>query len=183
MHPCKTSTVFYCVSARLSYPWNIFSSAAVQIPLVPLVRHSFCFHIEYYRNAQARTAKDGRCLASKRILVVEDDVVLLQTLAEALRAEGYLVDTAQNGVEGLHRLTTAVFPPSLVVVDMYMPVLAGPDFVEMLRARGFTVPVIVMSAAQDAALWAREIGADGFLIKPFELPDLTRCVTEATHTS
>ena len=57
-----------------------------------------------------------------------------------------------------------------------MPMLDGWGVARELRARGSTVPIVVMTAAQNARLWADEIGAAGFVPKPFELPDLLDAV-------
>jgi CheY-like chemotaxis protein len=59
---------------------------------------------------------------------------------------------------------------------MRMPTLDGWGFARALRARGFQVPILVMTAAQDARRWAREIDAEGFVAKPFDLLDLLDAV-------
>jgi two-component system chemotaxis response regulator CheY len=104
------------------------------------------------------------------ILVVEDDADIRATIAAILEMEGYSVELASNGEEAItvvsHRR------PSLVLLDMRMPVLDGWGFARVLRERGVRVPIIVMTAAQDAGRWAREIGAQGYIAKPFDLGDL-----------
>jgi CheY-like chemotaxis protein len=62
--------------------------------------------------------------------------------------------------------------PSLVLLDMRMPVLDGWGFAAALKARGVTLPILVMTAAQNARAWAEEIGAQGVVAKPFEVPHL-----------
>jgi two-component system chemotaxis response regulator CheY len=104
------------------------------------------------------------------ILVVDDDASILETVTAILEMEGYAVATAANGVEALRRVEEA--RPVLVLLDMRMPVLDGWGFVRVLNERGVQLPIVVMTAAQDARRWATEIGAAGFLAKPFELPDL-----------
>jgi DNA-binding response OmpR family regulator len=59
---------------------------------------------------------------------------------------------------------------------MRMPVLDGWGFARELGARGMKVPIVVMTAAQDARRWADEIGADGYVAKPFDLTDLLAAV-------
>jgi CheY-like chemotaxis protein len=53
-----------------------------------------------------------------------------------------------------------------------MPVLNGWDFARILKEQGINLPILVMTAAQDAQRWAREIGAEGYVAKPFDLADL-----------
>ncbi|MGH2352107.1 MAG: response regulator [Chloroflexota bacterium] len=104
------------------------------------------------------------------ILVVDDDPSIRNVLSEILAMEGYRVETAANGAEALRALERT--RPSLVLLDMRMPVLNGWDFARALSHRGVKLPIVVMTAAQDAGRWAAEIGADAYLPKPFELLDL-----------
>ncbi len=108
------------------------------------------------------------------ILVVDDDPSILAVVAEVLRAEGYPVVTAENGAEALRLV--GLYHPSLVVLDMRMSVLDGWGFARELRAHGHRIPILVMTAAQNARRWAEEIGAEGYLSKPFELLDLLAAV-------
>jgi CheY-like chemotaxis protein len=108
--------------------------------------------------------------ASAPILVVDDDPTILATVAETLDLEGYPVVTATNGVEALEAIERVL--PSLVLLDMRMPVLDGWGFVRVLRERGLSLTVVVMTATADARRWANEIGAQGVLPKPFDLDDL-----------
>jgi CheY-like chemotaxis protein len=111
------------------------------------------------------------------ILVVDDDPAILLTISDILRFEGYAVETATNGAEALERIQAS--RPALVLLDMRMPVLDGWKFSRILRQRGFNLPIVVMTAAQDARRWAREIGAAGVLAKPFDLSDLLDTVARA----
>ena len=108
------------------------------------------------------------------ILVVDDDLSILETIAEFLDMEGYSVSTATNGAEALTVLERET--PSFVLLDMRMPVLDGWGFVRALRERGSALPVLMMTAAQDTRRWAEEIGAAGYLAKPFDLEDLLTAV-------
>ncbi|MEO8286077.1 MAG: response regulator [Chloroflexota bacterium] len=108
------------------------------------------------------------------ILVVEDDESILSALIDILELEGYQVETATDGAKGLDRLEHA--EPTLILLDMRMPVLNGWDFARIAKERGSKVPILVMTAAQDARRWAQEIGADGYIPKPFHLPDLLDAV-------
>jgi CheY-like chemotaxis protein len=106
--------------------------------------------------------------------VVDDDPAILATVEEILTSEGYVVATATNGAQALEAIEQA--RPALVLLDMRMPVLDGWGFARGLQARGVAVPVLVMTAAQDARRWAEEIAADGYLPKPFRLLDLLDAV-------
>ena len=110
----------------------------------------------------------------KPILVVEDDPEILSTVAAILELEGYPVERASNGAEGL-RVVERI-RPRLVLLDMRMPVLDGWGFVDALKQRGIKLPILVMTAAHDARKWANEINAEGYLAKPFELIDLLDAV-------
>jgi two-component system, chemotaxis family, chemotaxis protein CheY len=109
------------------------------------------------------------------ILVVDDDQAILTTVAEILHLEGYPVTTAANGAEALDAIQRE--RPSLVLLDMRMPVVDGWEFTRKLREQGQNLPILVMTAAQDAGRWADEIGAQGYLAKPFDLSDLLDSVS------
>jgi CheY-like chemotaxis protein len=104
------------------------------------------------------------------ILVIDDDPAILETVASALRDEGYEVETAIHGGEGLTVIDRRV--PALVLLDMRMPVMDGWSFARALRERGVDLPIVVMTATQDTRRWASEIGATEHLSKPFDLLDL-----------
>lgn len=108
------------------------------------------------------------------ILVVDDDPSILETVSDILEFEGYEVETVTNGQEALAWVQAET--PSLVLLDMRMPVLDGWGFSREVRERGLRMPIVVMTAAQNARKWADEIEADGYVSKPFELPDLLEAV-------
>jgi CheY-like chemotaxis protein len=114
---------------------------------------------------------------TRPILVVDDDPAILATVFEALDLEGLPVVTATNGAEALAMIDTAQ-RPSLVLLDMRMPVLDGWGFMRAVRERGLSLSVVVMTAAADARRWGREIGAHGVLAKPFELDELLAIVKQ-----
>ena len=109
-------------------------------------------------------------MAEAPILVVDDDESIRQTVSEILEVEGYRVSAAANGEEALVRVEES--KPALVLLDMRMPILDGWGFARVLRERGIILPILVMTAAQNARTWAEEIGADGYVAKPFDLDDL-----------
>jgi two-component system chemotaxis response regulator CheY len=108
------------------------------------------------------------------ILVIDDDPAILATVTDILEFEGYLVQQAANGAEGLALLDQA--RPALVLLDMRMPVLNGWDFARIVHERGMDLPILVMTAAQDAKRWAAEVGAAGYVAKPFDLMGLLNAV-------
>jgi CheY-like chemotaxis protein len=108
------------------------------------------------------------------ILAIDDDPSIRAVLSDALSDEGYAVQCAANGAEGLRAIDQAV--PALVLLDMRMPVLDGWGFARMLRDRGVRIPIVVMTAAQDARQWAQEVGAIGYVAKPFDLIELLDAV-------
>jgi two-component system chemotaxis response regulator CheY len=95
---------------------------------------------------------------------------ILSAVTEILEFEGYAVERATNGAEGL--AVIARVRPALILLDMRMPVLNGWEFAHALNEQGLKIPTLVMTAAQDARRWAREIGADGYIAKPFQITDL-----------
>src|SRR5256885_14978696 len=88
--------------------------------------------------------------------------------------EGFAVVTAANGAEALVAIDQDW--PSLVLLDMRMPVLDGWGFMRAIRERGLTLTVVVMTAAADARRWGREIGAQDVLAKPFDIDELVGAV-------
>jgi two-component system chemotaxis response regulator CheY len=111
------------------------------------------------------------------ILIVDDDPGIVGFLQLALSDEGYGVGTAANGREALVKIGER--RPDLILLDMNMPVMDGWEFCERLRERGPAqggIPIIVMTAARDASKRSREVGAQGYLGKPFDLDQLFQIV-------
>lgn len=100
------------------------------------------------------------------ILVVDDDDSIRAMLADILEHEGYPVVTARDGMEALAAVERAV--PSLILVDVLMPMLDGRDLVTHLRDLGVDVPVVFMSASHEIVRQAG-VSADAYITKPFEL--------------
>jgi CheY-like chemotaxis protein len=113
-------------------------------------------------------------VAEGPILIIDDDLSILETVSDILEFEGYPVARAMNGAEGLDMLEEV--QPSLVLLDMRMPVLDGWEFARALQSRGIRLPILVMTAAQDARRWAQEIGADAYIAKPFDMTELLSTV-------
>jgi CheY-like chemotaxis protein len=108
------------------------------------------------------------------ILVVDDDPSIRAFVAELLTEEGYTVHTAADGADALRQLET--LDPALVVLDMRMPVLDGWGVARGVASQGRRLPLLVMTAAQDARRWAAEVGAAGYIAKPFDLLTLLEAV-------
>ncbi|MCU0869014.1 MAG: response regulator [Burkholderiales bacterium] len=106
-----------------------------------------------------------------RLLVAEDDTVIADALVRALRAAGHAVDHAPDG--GTADTALATTPYDLLVLDLGLPQRDGLDVLARLRARGATLPVLILTARD--ALRDRVIGldtgADDYLVKPFDLPE------------
>ncbi len=103
------------------------------------------------------------------ILVVEDDPDLAALEAELLEEHGHRVEIANNGREALAAVERAA--PDLILLDMKMPVMSGREFVEEYRrAQPSPAPIVVVTAADDAQARAAEVGASGWIAKPFD-PD------------
>jgi CheY-like chemotaxis protein len=105
----------------------------------------------------------------KKVLVVEDDEDLVLLISMLLSSDGYRVETAGNGREALERVEREL--PDLILLDMKMPVMSGPEFAREFKARYNTrAPIVVVTAAADARQRAAEVKADGWVGKPFD-PD------------
>ena len=107
-----------------------------------------------------------------RLLLIEDDAALRLGLARQLEADGYRVDQAKDGEDGLFQARE--YPADLAIVDLGLPKLNGLTVVQRLRADGRTMPILILTARgtwQDKVV-GLEAGADDYLVKPFEYPEL-----------
>lgn len=115
-----------------------------------------------------------------RILVVEDDENIRELVDVILSGAGYEVTTAPDGAAALRVVGNA--RPDLVLLDMRMPIMDGWEFARQYRARPEPpAPIVVLTAARDAAARAAEIHADGFLGKPFDVESLLSLVSQHAH--
>lgn len=104
--------------------------------------------------------------------MVDDDPSIVEIVSQILVSEGHDVVSAENGAVALAKADGE----ALVLLDMRMPVLDGWGFARQFRASGKRSPIVVMTAAENARRWAEEIGADGYLSKPFEIDALIAAV-------
>jgi len=107
-----------------------------------------------------------------RILLVEDDAALRDTLCQALRQAGHGVDAVENGQAADSALVAGSY--DLVVLDLGLPHLDGIEVLRRVRARQDSTPVLVLTARDgiDDRVQGLRLGADDYLVKPFALPEL-----------
>jgi CheY-like chemotaxis protein len=108
------------------------------------------------------------------VLVVDDDTSILDTVSAILTGEGYDVVSAATGQEALDAVARK--RPVVILLDMRMPVMDGWAVARALHSQGISVPIVVMTAAESAKRWADEVGAEGYLAKPFGLDELLTTV-------
>ena len=129
-------------------------------------------------NAQLSDAPDDNVLPAKvAVLVVEDDAALLGMLGTALLFEGFKVETAGNGAEGLSCLRRTT--PDLILLDLVMPLVNGLEVLATLRNRPATedVPVIVMTGTATRPQDLNGLGPVDIVHKPFEIERLMSLIT------
>jgi two-component system response regulator PhoP len=107
-----------------------------------------------------------------RLLIVEDDPVLQESLAEQLREAGHAVDTAGDGEEGLY--FAEEYNPDLAIIDLGLPVLSGMDLIRTIREKELGFPILILTARDR---WQEKVdglssGADDYLTKPFQFEEL-----------
>jgi two-component system response regulator MprA len=111
-------------------------------------------------------------MASPRLLVVDDDPDVRDSLGRALRYAGYQVLTAVHGGEALDAVARS--PVDLIVLDVLMPIMDGFEACRRLRERGDATPVLVLTARDSVGdrVTGLDAGADDYLVKPFALGEL-----------
>ncbi|QNI64863.1 response regulator transcription factor [Synechococcus sp. A15-44] len=118
-------------------------------------------------------------VSTRRLLVVEDDDSIRETVGEALRAEGFEVQTCGDGTSALNLIIAETSDPvDLIVLDLMLPGLGGLDLCRELRRINNTTPILVISArdSETDRVLGLEVGADDYLVKPFGLRELVaRC--------
>ncbi len=106
-----------------------------------------------------------------RILIVEDEAKAADYLRQGLTESGYVADVARTGTDGRHLAETGEY--DLVLLDVNLPGLSGWDVLQAIRARGAT-PVLMLTARGllDEKVKGLDLGADDYLVKPFQFPEL-----------
>ena len=111
-----------------------------------------------------------------RLLIVEDEVRLADTLRQLLNRQGYTADVYYDGVSGLDNAMTGIY--DLMVLDVMLPGMNGFQVVKKLREAGVATPVLMLTAKSDVGdrIHGLDCGADYYLTKPFEPEELLACV-------
>ncbi|MCW5599341.1 MAG: response regulator transcription factor [Nitrosomonas sp.] len=107
-----------------------------------------------------------------RILIIEDEIKLQRQIRQQLEADGYMVDTSDNGEEGLY--FASEYPLDAAIVDIGLPGMSGLEVIAALRKRGSLLPILILTARnswQDKVK-GLEMGADDYLAKPFQMEEL-----------
>lgn len=109
-----------------------------------------------------------------RILIIEDEEKLAQSLKKGLERNGYAVDYLMDGDAGQRRLEVSHSDYDIVILDLMLPKKTGFDVCKDIRAQGITVPVIILTARDMMSdkVKALDCGADDYLIKPFSFEEL-----------
>jgi CheY-like chemotaxis protein len=117
---------------------------------------------------------------SGKVLVVEDDFLIRESLLEILQDNGFQVAGASHGKDALAHLETTDIRPCVILLDLMMPVMDGRAFREeqLRRAAIADIPVVVVSAHHDVAEQVKDLKATSFLRKPVKLAELLRVVRE-----
>lgn len=107
-----------------------------------------------------------------RVLIVEDEDILREQLTQRLRKEGYAVDAAADGEEGLYYGTE--YPVDAAIVDLGLPKLSGIDVIRKLRERNRDFPIMILTAR---GRWQEKVdgldaGADDYVVKPFQMEEV-----------
>lgn len=107
-----------------------------------------------------------------RVLIVEDDLSLQSQIKAQMSALSFSVDTAEDGEIGLYQASEN--PYDFAIIDLGLPKLNGIDLVKQLRAKGFTYPILILTArsAWQDKVSGLEAGADDYLTKPFHMEEL-----------
>jgi two-component system, OmpR family, alkaline phosphatase synthesis response regulator PhoP len=120
----------------------------------------------------------------QKILVIEDDRATRKALQQLFEPEGYSVDAASNGAEGLAMFRTS--RPNFVILDLAMPKMNGQDVCRAIRKESEEVPILVLTGSSDeiSRVLLLEMGADDYVTKPFSPKELlarVRAVLRRTH--
>ena len=106
------------------------------------------------------------------ILLVEDEAALRATLGDRLRGEGYVVDTAVDGLEAVEKAGNLPF--DLIILDLMLPSRSGFDVCRDIRQAGMATPILILTARDQTTdkVVGLKLGADDYVTKPFEAAEL-----------
>ncbi len=113
-------------------------------------------------------------MSGMRIMVVDDERAVRDSLRRALTLEGYDVELAEDGEQALERLEGGDAQPDVVVLDVLMPGIDGLEVCRRLRGRGLRIPVLMLTARDGVKdrVAGLDAGADDYVVKPFALEEL-----------
>ena len=108
-----------------------------------------------------------------RILIVEDELSLLKIISKRFKEEGYSVDTAKDGKEGLYFAETINY--DCIILDIMIPIIDGVSLLKKIRAKRIMVPVLFLTAKDSIIdrVEGLDCGADDYLVKPFSFDELS----------
>ena len=108
----------------------------------------------------------------EKILVIEDDRATRKALQELFEPEGYVVEIAQDGGQGIAAFRAT--KPNFVVLDLRMPVVGGKEVCRQIRKESEDVPILILTGSADEVdrVLLLELGADDYVIKPFSPKEL-----------
>jgi len=118
-----------------------------------------------------------------RLLVIEDDVTLRESLAKKLSEAGYAVEQAADGTEGLY--FAEEYPIDLAIIDLGLPGMSGLEIIREVRAKGKTYPILILTARDR---WEDKVdglsaGADDYVVKPFHFEEVSARVSALLRRS
>ena len=118
-----------------------------------------------------------------RLLVIEDDATLRQSLAQRLEDQGFAVEQSADGKEGLYYASE--YPIDLAIIDLGLPEVSGIDIIKQVRADGHTYPILILTARDR---WEDKVdglsaGADDYVVKPFHFEEVNARVTALLRRS
>lgn len=177
----------------LAVVWNVVEGlgGVLDLSSAPGVGTTFVIHLPVARPEEVPALVDAPTRAPRvvevktpplRILLVEDNELVRETLREVLVQDGHEVACASDGEEGLSALEAAVGRPyDVLIADLNMPRLSGRAMIERIQGRGLARGVLVVSGLVDPGLGEdlRRLGADRVLRKPVGMADLLAAVSEA----
>ncbi len=127
---------------------------------------------------------DSRAPGALSVLLVDDSIVLRSILRMELQAAGFAVCSVQSGLDGIEALDSDQ-SYDLVITDFHMPGMDGAEFVERVRRhpRHNSVPILVLTAGADMheKERARDAGANGWIVKPFDTAKLAAAIHKLAH--
>ncbi|MCB1197899.1 MAG: response regulator transcription factor [Deltaproteobacteria bacterium] len=107
-----------------------------------------------------------------RVLIIEDDPIILEQISQRLRKEGYAAETAETAEEGMFQLEE--YAIDAAIVDLGLPDQSGLEVIQSIRAQGQQTPILILTARNrwQEKVEGLEAGADDYMVKPFEMEEL-----------